>query len=177
MVINMELREYRFELGLSQKEASIATGVPLRTYIRYENDNAYGNQLKRKQMIASLVEKYQITEEKGILKIEYITKKVETVLVKYGEKINFCYLFGSYAKGYANDFSDVDLCVSTTLTGLSHGLFFVFTRSPAFMIIALHESVSYNLISPASINHIVVIFLHNIVLGGFATQYHINCFI
>lgn len=115
----MELREYRFELGLSQKEASIATGVPLRTYIRYENDNAYGNQLKRKQMIASLVEKYQITEEKGILKVEYITKKVETVLVKYGEKIIFCYLFGSYAKGYANDFSDVDLCVSTTLTGLS----------------------------------------------------------
>ena len=28
------------------------------------------------------------------------------------------YLFGSYAKGYAKENSDVDLCVSTDLTGL-----------------------------------------------------------
>ena len=31
--------------------------------------------------------------------------------------VDFCYLFGSYAKGYAKEDSDVDLCVSTSLTG------------------------------------------------------------
>ena len=40
------------------------------------------------------------------------------VLSKYGKEIKFCYLFGSYAKGYAKENSDVDLCVSTDLTGL-----------------------------------------------------------
>jgi len=37
-------------------------------------------------------------------------------LSKY--KINFCYLFGSYAKGKAKDDSDVDLLISTEIKGL-----------------------------------------------------------
>ena len=37
---------------------------------------------------------------------------------QYKGAVEFCYLFGSYAKGYANEKSDVDLCVSTSLTGL-----------------------------------------------------------
>ena len=35
------------------------------------------------------------------------------------DDVTFCYLFGSYAMGYAVETSDVDLCISTTLTGLS----------------------------------------------------------
>ena len=34
-------------------------------------------------------------------------------------KIALCYLFGSYAKGYATETSDVDLLIDTTITGLS----------------------------------------------------------
>ena len=30
-----------------------------------------------------------------------------------------CYLFGSYAKGYATETSDVDLLIDTTITGLN----------------------------------------------------------
>ena len=37
---------------------------------------------------------------------------------EYSGQIEFCFLFGSYAKGYAKENSDVDLCVSTSLTGL-----------------------------------------------------------
>ena len=37
---------------------------------------------------------------------------------KFKGEIEFCYLFGSYAKGYATDISDIDLCVSSSLTGL-----------------------------------------------------------
>ena len=70
-------------------------------------------------MILDLIEKYEITEDKGIITIDYIKQKLNTLFeVEYSGKIEFCYLFGSYAKGYAKEDSDVDLCVSTTLTGL-----------------------------------------------------------
>ncbi len=36
---------------------------------------------------------------------------------EYSNQINFCYLFGSYAKGYAKPDSDVDLYVSSSLKG------------------------------------------------------------
>ena len=37
------LKEYRQQLGITIKEASNVCNVPLRTYIRYENDDNYGN--------------------------------------------------------------------------------------------------------------------------------------
>ena len=115
----MGLKDYRTNLGITAKEASVVTNVPLRTYIRYENDDEYGNTLKRKQILLSLQEKYEVTEEKGVLTVKIIRNIVNEVLSNYGDKISFCYLFGSYAKDYANDSSDVDLCISTSLTGLT----------------------------------------------------------
>ena len=116
----MELKDYRTQVGITIKEASLISGVPVRTYIRYENDNSYGNVLKRKQILSILREKFDITEDNGILSIDRIKECVEEVFSSYKEQISFCYLFGSYAKGYASDSSDVDLCVSTSLTGLSY---------------------------------------------------------
>lgn len=120
LVMTMELKDYRTQVGITIKEASLISGVPVRTYIRYENDNSYGNVLKRKQMLSILREKFDITEDNGILSIDRIKECVEEVFSSYKEQISFCYLFGSYAKGYASDSSDVDLCVSTSLTGLSY---------------------------------------------------------
>ena len=37
---------------------------------------------------------------------------------QYQGVVEFCYLFGSYAKGYATETSDVDLCISSSLTGM-----------------------------------------------------------
>lgn len=118
--MTMELKDYRTQVGITIKEASQISGVPVRTYIRYENDNSYGNVLKRKQILSILREKFDITEDNGILSIDRIKECVEEVFSSYKEQISFCYLFGSYAKGYASDSSDVDLCVSTSLTGLSY---------------------------------------------------------
>lgn len=118
--MTMELKDYRTQVGITIKEASQISGVPVRTYIRYENDNSYGNVLKRKQILSILREKFDITENNGILSIDRIKECVEEVFSSYKEQISFCYLFGSYAKGYASDSSDVDLCVSTSLTGLSY---------------------------------------------------------
>ena len=118
MEIIMDLKEYRVKLGITIKEASSASGVPLRTYNRYENDEKYGNNLKRQQIFLSLREKFEVTKEKGIITIDAIRNRINDIFSKRDD-VNFCYLFGSYAKGYANETSDVDLCISTTLTGLS----------------------------------------------------------
>lgn len=121
IIILMEtinIKEYRERIGISSTEASIACDMPLRTYQRYEQSSSYGNKLKRKAIFELLKDKYEITEEKGLLTVNDIEEKVRKVLSKYGKEIKFCYLFGSYAKGYAKENSDVDLCVSTDLTGL-----------------------------------------------------------
>ena len=115
----MSLKEIRAAYQLSQLEASNIVGVPLRTYLRYENDDYYGNQLKRQMMIAILRKTCEITEDKGILTIKQIQEILTTLFESaYKGKVEYCYLFGSYAKGYAKDNSDVDLFVSSSLKGL-----------------------------------------------------------
>lgn len=115
----MTLLECRKENKISQLEAARILEIPLRTYIRYEQDNEYGSILKRKMMLQAMTDFFEINEEKGLLNIEIIKEAVTNLFNKeYKDQIEFCYLFGSYAKGYATEKSDIDLCVSTPLTGL-----------------------------------------------------------
>ncbi len=117
----MNLFDLRKEYGLSQLKAAEICSVPLRTYARYESDNEYGNTLKRKAMIATIKDACEITEEKGILSIDQIIKGVHRVINEmYQDSVTLVYLFGSYAKGYATEKSDVDLCIKTTLTGMKY---------------------------------------------------------
>ena len=117
----MTLLETRQNHHLSQAEVSSILGVPLRTYIRYEKDDSYGSALKREMMVNKIVEKYEITETKGVLTLEEIKENVGSLIEnKYKDKVSFCFLFGSYAKGYAKDNSDVDFCISTSLKGLDY---------------------------------------------------------
>lgn len=115
----MSLKQVRTTYKLSQLQASKLVGVPLRTYLRYEKDEQYGNKLKRQMMINIINKACEVTEDKGILTITQI-KEILTTLFEsaYKGKVEYCYLFGSYAKGYAKDSSDVDLFISTSLTGL-----------------------------------------------------------
>ena len=115
----MTLKELRIEYKLSQLEAADILGIPVRTYRRYETDDKYGSSMKRRMFIEILNEHCEITEEKGLLNIELIKEKVTSLFDnEYSGQIDFCYLFGSYAKGLANEKSDVDLYVSSSLTGL-----------------------------------------------------------
>lgn len=116
----MNLLETRNKYHLSQVLAAKSLNIPVRTYIRYECDNNYGSSLKRESMIKLLIDKYEITEDKGLLSIEEIKNSLSSLFEnEYKNQIDFCYLFGSYAKGYAKENSDVDLCVATSLTGLA----------------------------------------------------------
>ena len=91
-------------------------GVPLRTYSNYENDFKKQTSIKYKYMVEKLYTYGYVDEENGVLTLEEIKKVCVNILSKY--PVEYCYLFGSYAKGKAKPTSDVDLLIYTTLSGL-----------------------------------------------------------
>lgn len=114
----MNLREIRKSGNITQQEASVILGIPLRTYIRYENEEKYLKSFKYQKMCETLEEKFLIDEERGLLTIDKIKEIVKSVFDKYN--VEFAFLFGSYAKGYANEKSDVDILIETDITGLGY---------------------------------------------------------
>lgn len=113
----MTLRETRKSKGITQKAAAAFLGVPLRTYSNYENDLKKQNTIKYRYMLEKLNSYGYIDEETGILSLEMITEVCSSIFPQYG--VEYCYLFGSYAKGTASETSDVDLLVYTELSGIS----------------------------------------------------------
>lgn len=114
---NMEnLKELRLEKKLTQQQAADFVGISLRSYKSYENEQNKVNTLKYQYIIEKLAELNPIDEEHGIIDISYIKQKCDKVFEKYD--INFCYLFGSYAKYKATPTSDVDLLISANVKGL-----------------------------------------------------------
>ena len=112
----MVLSEIRKQNGLTQKEAALLIGVPYRTYVRYEEYETYIGNYKYQKILEDLIAKTKVDEEHGLLTIEKIKELITPILLK--RNINFCYLFGSYAKKCARENSDVDLLVDTDITGL-----------------------------------------------------------
>ena len=115
----MTLKDLRIKYHLSQAETASFLGISLRTLRRYEKNDEYGDNIKRQALIKTLEEHYEINEEKGLLSVETIKDAVTKVFDnEYKGMVDFCFLFGSYAKGCAKEDSDLDIYVSTTLNGL-----------------------------------------------------------
>ncbi len=112
----MTLRELRKNKGLTQQQAASFLDIPLRTYSNYENDIKKQTTIKYRYMLEKLHTYGYIDEQTGILTLDTIRKVCSTVFAKY--PIEYCYLFGSYAKGKATDTSDIDLLIYTSLSGL-----------------------------------------------------------
>jgi hypothetical protein len=110
------LKELRKEKNLTQKQVAEIVGISLRSYKTYENDEDKVGTIKYEYILQKLEEINPIDEEHGILEVEYIKQKCSEVLEKYN--VNFCYLFGSYAKGKAKPTSDVDFLISADVRGL-----------------------------------------------------------
>ncbi|MBR1624565.1 MAG: nucleotidyltransferase domain-containing protein [Clostridia bacterium] len=110
-----ELKNIRLSLNITQAEAARILDVSRRSYQKYEalNDD---NDKKLKYYVYRLSQENVIDEEHGVLSTDVIKDIVREILPKYG--VNFCYLFGSYAKGKATPLSDVDLLIDTDVTGL-----------------------------------------------------------
>ena len=59
-----------------------------------------------------------VDEEHGVLSRDVIEKTCSDIFSEYN--VDFCFLFGSYAKGTAVGTSDVDLLISAKITGLKY---------------------------------------------------------
>ena len=112
----MILKEIRKNKKLTQNEAANILAVSLRSYKDYENNPLKINTIKYNYMCDKLHKYSAIDEEHGLLSLKDIKDIVKQVFDKY--EINFCYLFGSYAKNNATEISDIDLLIDTNITGL-----------------------------------------------------------
>ncbi len=112
----MTLRELRKSKGITQQEAARYVEVPLRTYTNYENDPSKQTSIKYKYIMEKLFSYGYVDEESGVLSLDEIRNACARVFSRY--PVDYGYLFGSYAKGMATPTSDVDLFVSTSLTGI-----------------------------------------------------------
>ena len=110
------LKEARKAARLTQQEAARRAGISLRSYVTYENDPQKKDTLKYRYLLQELEQAGVVDEEHGLLTVDDITSTCQKVFSQY--PVDYCYLFGSYAKGTATETSDIDLLVSTTVTGL-----------------------------------------------------------
>lgn len=112
-----ELKALRNEKKMTQQQVADLAGISLRSYKSYENSPEKADTIKYKYIIDLLKKTNVIDEENGILETDDIIKKCRRIF-ESGD-VNYCYLFGSYAKGKATPVSDVDLLISTSKKGLS----------------------------------------------------------
>ena len=103
------LKDLRLEKRLTQQQVADLVGISLRSYKSYENDETKIATIKYNYIMQKLEEINPIDEEHGIIDIEYIRDKCQKVFEKYD--VDFCYLFGSYAKNKATPTSDVDVFI------------------------------------------------------------------
>lgn len=112
----MSLKEIRNKKMMTQKEASELLGVSLRSYKSYENDETKKDTIKYGYFCDKISQYNRVDEEHGVLSLYIIKSVISDILKKYD--VNFCYLFGSYAKNKAKETSDVDLLIDSKITGL-----------------------------------------------------------
>ena len=111
-----ELKALRIERKLTQKQAADTIGISLRSYVTYENDDTKASTAKYRFLMQEIAKLNVIDEDHGLLTVEEISSICNEILSEY--KVDYCYLFGSYAKGSATEKSDVDLLIGTKISGL-----------------------------------------------------------
>ena len=111
-----ELKAERLKSKMTQREAADKIGVSLRSYISYENEVEKAGTPKYRFLLAEMCEISRLDEEHGILSTEEIREACSGIMKDYS--VQYCYLFGSYAKGKATATSDIDLLISSGTTGL-----------------------------------------------------------
>lgn len=112
----MSLKDIRLQGNLTQEEAAQLLGVTRRTYVNYEAGKIDEDSLKYKYVVETLQKASLLDESHGILTIDQIRKICSEIFKNYS--VDYCYLFGSYAKGKATETSDVDLLVAMPVDGM-----------------------------------------------------------
>lgn len=112
----MTLRELRKQNNMTQVECAEFLGIPVRTYQNYETDLSKEGTMKYLYMMEKLAKYGYVDETHGVLSLQQIKDRCGEVFSEFD--VEYCYLFGSYARGEAKEDSDVDLLISTNLSGM-----------------------------------------------------------
>lgn len=112
------LKNLRIEKKLTQQQVADMVGISLRSYKSYENDDSKINTIKYNYIIEQLKAINPIDENTGILSLDDIKDRCKQVFDNY--QVDYCILFGSYAKGKAKEMSDVDLLISSNVSGIMY---------------------------------------------------------
>ncbi len=115
-----DLKTLRKEKGLTQKECANYLNIPLRTYQYYEENQSDPDSFKYQYLYEKLNKYGYVDEEHGLLSIEKIKDVCKKIFDNERYEVEECYLFGSYAKGYAKEDSDVDLFIKSPINGISY---------------------------------------------------------
>ena len=104
-----DLKELRKSKHLTQQEAAFRIGVSLRSYISYENEETKKGSPKYRFLLQELEKINPIDEEHGVLERDELINICSEILSEYD--VDYCYLFGSYAKNTQHEGSDYDFYV------------------------------------------------------------------
>jgi hypothetical protein len=123
VIMNEGIKQARINIGLTQDEVSNLIGMPIKTLRNWEQQVRKPSQWAVDLIIDRILrekaeQSIKYNETKGILSFLTIKKAVSKVAKKYD--IYKIYLFGSYAKGEANEHSDIDLYMESDLFGLDY---------------------------------------------------------
>ena len=110
-----ELRDIRKNIGITQEEAAKMVGVSRRTYQTYEEEKYINDAYKA--ILKALKEIDTGTTFNFVLNAKVIKKRCEGVFARYPE-VECAYLYGSYARGDADEESDVDILVVVKPIGM-----------------------------------------------------------
>ena len=111
-----DIKKLRLEKKLTQQQVADFVGVSLRSYKSYENDKVKEGTIKYNYILEKLNNLNPIDEDHGILDMDFIKEKCKEIFDEY--PVHYCILFGSYAKGKANESSDLDFLISSDLKGI-----------------------------------------------------------
>ena len=117
------IKTVRENIGLTQEQVSMLTGVPVKTLRNWEQEIRTPSEWTLDLIIDRLLrikieEQLKIDDESGILSYLTIKEKVSEVAKNYD--IDKIYLFGSYVKGQATEQSDIDIYMESNLFGLEY---------------------------------------------------------
>src|SRR5690554_2992048 len=119
--MDLIIKEARAEYGLTQKELSEITDIPLRTIENWESGKRTPSPWVEK-MVYSYLKQYPknqngiVTETKSIYEVNQIKDALLPLTIKYD--LNKIILYGSYAKGKQEPLSDIDLVVDGNIKGI-----------------------------------------------------------
>lgn len=112
------IKNLRIEKKLTQQQVADIAGISLRSYKSYENDTEKVGTIKYNYILDLLKKINPVDEDHGIISIDDIKEKCKIIFDNYD--VEYCYLFGSYAKGRATEKSDVDLLISSNVKGIKY---------------------------------------------------------